>query len=56
MIDQKVKIWEALAKYGINTKEEFDAALKELQPLNIGVMVSPVNLENEDSEESIERI
>lgn len=36
------KIWEALAKYGIHTEAELNEALKEMEPLNIGCMVSPV--------------
>lgn len=37
------KLWKALAKYGIQSEEELNAELKKLKPLNIGVMVSPIN-------------
>lgn len=56
MSDENAKLWKALAKYGINSEEELNAALKELKPLNIGAMVSPVNIEKQNSEESAERI
>lgn len=35
-------VWKALAKYGIKTEEELDDAIKNMEPLNIGCMVSPV--------------
>ncbi|BAQ11485.1 hypothetical protein OXB_3015 [Bacillus sp. OxB-1] len=41
--EEKVeKIWKALAKYGIKTEAELNEAIKEMKPLNIGCMVSPV--------------
>ncbi len=36
------KIWKALSKYGIHTEEELNTAIKQMKPLNIGCMVSPV--------------
>lgn len=42
------KIWKALSKYGIYTEEELNTAIKQMKPLNIGCMVSPVKkFENE---------
>lgn len=46
MEQQNQKLWKALAKYGISTEEELNAELKKFKPLNIGVMVSPVNTED----------
>jgi hypothetical protein len=37
------KVWKALAKYGIKSEKELDEAIKNMKPLNIGCMVSPVN-------------
>lgn len=56
MSNENAKLWKALAKYGINSEEELNAEIKKLKPLNIGAMVSPVNIEKENSEESVERI
>lgn len=36
------QIWKGLARHGIHTEEELNAAIKETKPLNIGWMVSPV--------------
>ena len=36
------KIWKALSKYGIHTEEELNMAIKQMKPLDIGCMVSPV--------------
>ena len=36
------RVWKALAKYGITTEEELDEAIKKMEPINIGCMVSPV--------------
>lgn len=37
------KVWKALAAYGIHSEKELDEAIKNMKPLNIGCMVSPVN-------------
>ena len=39
---QLAKIKKALEKYGIYNEEQLNAAIKEMKPLNIGCMVSPV--------------
>ncbi|MFF2794952.1 hypothetical protein [Lysinibacillus xylanilyticus] len=36
------KLKKALEKYGIYNEEQLNAAIKEMKPLNIGCMVSPV--------------
>lgn len=36
------KLKKALEKYGIYDEEQLNAAIKEMKPLNIGCMVSPV--------------
>jgi hypothetical protein len=36
------KVWKALAKYGIKSEKELDEAIKNMNPINIGCMVSPV--------------
>lgn len=36
------KLKKALEKYGIYSEEQLNAAIKEMKPLNIGCMVSPV--------------
>lgn len=41
-VEQVEKIWKALAKYGIKTEAELNEAIKNMKPLNIGCMVSPV--------------
>ncbi|MFF5993673.1 hypothetical protein AAGS61_02810 [Lysinibacillus sp. KU-BSD001] len=46
---QHEKIWKALAKYGIYTEEQLNEAIKNMKPLNIGCMVSPVRVRNEVS-------
>lgn len=38
------KVWKALAKYGIHSEKELNEAIKNMKPLNIGCMISPVNL------------
>lgn len=45
--EEKIKIrvekaWKALAKYGIHTEEQLDEAIKNMPPINIGCMVSPL--------------
>lgn len=40
-------IWKALAKYGIHSEEELNAAIKKMEPLNVGCMVSPVKKTDE---------
>lgn len=37
------KVWKALAAYGIHSEKDLDEAIKNMKPLNIGCMVSPVN-------------
>lgn len=37
------KVWRALAAYGIHSEKDLDEAIKNMKPLNIGCMVSPVN-------------
>ena len=37
-------VWKALAKYGIHSEKELNEAIKNMKPLNIGCMISPVNL------------
>ncbi|MGE7942795.1 hypothetical protein ACQKNB_11975 [Lysinibacillus xylanilyticus] len=39
---QLEKIKKALAKYGIYNEEQLNEAIKNMKPLNIGCMVSPV--------------
>ncbi|MFJ7662985.1 hypothetical protein ACIQXW_11330 [Lysinibacillus sp. NPDC097162] len=39
---QQEKIKRALAKYGIYNEEQLNLAIREMKPLNIGCMVSPV--------------
>ncbi|MBU5438319.1 hypothetical protein KQI42_09880 [Tissierella sp. MSJ-40] len=39
------KVWRALATYGIHSEKDLDEAIKNMKPLNIGCMVSPVNKE-----------
>lgn len=46
--DEEIKVrvkktWNALAKYGIFTNEQLEAAIKNMAPLNIGCMISPIN-------------
>ena len=38
------KVWKALAKHGIHSEKELNEAIKNMKPLNIGYMISPVNL------------
>ena len=38
------KVWKALAKHGIHSEKELNEAIKNMKPLNIGCMISPVNL------------
>lgn len=38
------KVWKALEKYGIHSEKELNEAIKNMKPLNIGCMISPVNL------------
>lgn len=56
MSNKNEKLWKALAKHGIHSEDELNAALKKLKPLNIGAMVSPVNIEKDHKEESVQRI
>ena len=37
------KVWRALAAYGIHSEKELDEAIKNMKPINIGCMVSPIN-------------
>ena len=37
------KVKKALAAFGIHDERELDEAIKNMKPLNIGCMVSPVN-------------
>lgn len=39
---QHEKIMKALAKYGIYNEEQLNEAIRNMKPLNIGCMVSPV--------------
>lgn len=39
---QLEKIYKALEKYGIFNEEQLNEAIKNMKPLNIGCMVSPV--------------
>lgn len=41
------KVWKALAKYGIKSERELDEALKNMTPLNISCMVSPLKTATE---------
>ena len=41
------KVWAALAKYGIYSEKDLDEALKNMPPLEIGCMVSPVKTQLE---------
>lgn len=36
------KLWKALKKYDIHTEEQLNEAMKEMKPLDIGCMVSPI--------------
>lgn len=37
------EVWKALEKYGIKSEKELDEAIKNMNPINIGCMVSPIN-------------
>lgn len=41
------KVWKALAKYGVHNEKELDEALKNMVPLNISCMVSPLKTATE---------
>lgn len=41
------KVWKALAKYGVHSEKELDEALKNMAPLNISCMVSPLKTATE---------
>lgn len=38
-----------LLKYGIHNEKELYEAIKKMKPLNIGCMVSPINIDNHKS-------
>lgn len=38
---------KALLKYGIHNEKELDEAIKKMQPMNIGCMVSPIAIKKE---------
>lgn len=38
------KTWEVLNRYGIYTEQQLDQAIKNTPPVDIGCMISPVNI------------
>lgn len=50
---QLERIKAALAKYGIFNEDQLNEAIKNMKPLNIGCMVSPVPMKKVSIENSI---
>lgn len=47
-LKERVKrMWEYLNENGIYTEEQLDKAIEELPPLDIGIFVSPVNVDED---------
>ncbi len=47
-LNQKIElVKKELLKYGIHNEKELDEAIKKMQPINIGCMVSPIEIKKE---------
>ncbi len=47
-MNQKIElVKKELLKYGIHNEKELDEAIKKMQPMNIGCMVSPIAIKKE---------